>query len=693
MKIKGLLAKRMRRVVLGLILTLVASAETLEPFRTHLTETIDRAVYDTQQRLQRVSQDDRIVIIDIDERSLSEQGRWPWSRSLIAQLVDKTIVTGQAKVLSFDVLFAEAQEDSDLKLVDRLLADPQFQTVNKSLAQLRGGIDPDTQLTTMLKDKPVVLGYYFTSDREGYKSGSLPAPVMQAQALAQQGWKMLSWTGYGANLPIINAASPNAGFFSPRVDDDGLVRELPLLSEYNGQVYESLVSATLRLYLNNASLEFTSLGVAYRDGNKVLDVPLTPELTALIPFAGVGGPKSGRFKYISATDVLKGRVPVDVFKGKIAIVGTSTLGLTDLRATPVSASFPGVETHAALLAGALNNSLKTRPVAGHAVMAAAIAVVGVLMSFVLPTMGVIGVVAVTFLGLSTILAWHMMAAVQMGAIFPIGSALLLMLSLMLINIVAGYFVEGRSRRAVLDRFGQYVSPALVAQMASDPKNFRVDGQNKELTILFADIRGFTPMAESMDPQVLREYLNRFLSGMTDVIHRHEGTVDKYMGDAVMAFWGAPIDDAAHADHAVAAGFAMLKEVENINAEFKERGWPLLQIGIGINSGMVRVGDMGSSARRAYTVIGDAVNVAARLESLTKTLKRPIALGAQTKALATSFECRSLGSFPIAGKQAQVEVFEPCHGPALSVKAFQQPTFEIDQRTDSHLPVSHASKAV
>jgi adenylate cyclase len=693
MKIKGLLAKRMRRVVLGLILTLIASAETLEPFRNRLTETIDRAVYDTQQRLQRVRQDDRIVIIDIDERSLSEQGRWPWSRSLIAQLVDKTIVTGQAKVLSFDVLFAEAQEDSDLKLVDRLLADPQFQTVNKPLAQLRSGIDPDTQLTNMLKDKPVVLGYYFTSDREGYKSGSLPAPVMDAQALAQQGWKMLSWTGYGANLPIINAASPNAGFFSPRVDNDGLVRELPLLSEYNGQVYESLVSATLRLYLNNASLEFTSLGVAYRDGNQVLDVPLTPELTALIPFAGVGGPKSGRFKYISATDVLKGRVSADVFKSKIAIVGTSTLGLTDLRATPVSASFPGVETHAALLAGALNNSLKTRPVAGHAVMAFTIAVVGVLMSFVLPTMGVIGVVAVTFLGLSTILAWHMMAAVQMGSIFPIGGALVLMLSLMLINIVAGYFVEGRSRRAVLDRFGQYVSPALVAQMASDPKNFRVDGQNKELTILFADIRGFTPLAESMEPQVLREYLNRFLSGMTDVIHRHEGTVDKYMGDAVMAFWGAPIDDAAHADHAVAAGFAMLKEVENINLEFKERGWPLLQIGIGINSGMVRVGDMGSSARRAYTVIGDAVNVAARLESLTKTLKRPIALGAQTKALATSFECRSLGSFPIAGKQAQVEVFEPCHGAAQTSKVSDQLAVQIDQSASNNLPGNCTSSAV
>jgi adenylate cyclase len=337
-------------------------------------------------------------------------------------------------------------------------------------------------------------------------------------------------------------------------------------------------------------------------------------------------------------------------------VGTTALGLTDLRATPVNAAFPGVETHAALISGALDGSLKTRPTGGNLIAAFMVLVCGLLLTVTMPRAGAMGVLGLTGFSLMTIASWYTIALANLNWYLPIGSLTALVLLLGLFNTVSGYFIEGKSRRLVVERFGQYIAPQLVEQMANDPAHYKMDGANKELTMLFADIRGFTPIAESLDPQELKEFLNKFLGAMSEAIHRHHGTVDKYMGDAVMAFWGAPMDDPNHAENAVASAQAMLLEVVRLNLEFKERGWPTLNIGIGINSGVVRVGDMGSTQRRAYTVIGDPVNVAARLESLTKTLDRTILVGRRTQELTQSFRFESLGQHAISGKAATVEVF-------------------------------------
>ena len=654
---KDLLAKRARRFTIGIVLTLLAALEIFGPFKTRLSESIDRAIADQQARLQVVKPEPEIVIVDIDERSISELGRWPWSRLVITQLVEKILTQGGAKVLAFDVVFAEAQQDADLQLLDQLIRDPKFKEQADLLTKLRSERDPDAELLKAITGKPVVLGYYFTADRQGFTGGALPEPVMSTASLVSQGWRMTSWTGYGANLSQFTAQA-TSGFFSPRVDVDGIVRELPLLADYKGNVYESLVSAVLRLYLDNAALEFNSLGVTYRNGPKTVTLPLTPEMTALIPFAGSGGPNAGRFRYIAAADLVKGVQDPTVLKGKIVLVGTTSLGLTDLRATPTSAAFPGVETHASLLAGALSGTIKTRPPGGQGLMTLATLAIGLLMSFAMPRLGVIGVLSMAVLVISSILTLQTIALQQLGWFVPIATTLFLTALIALLNLIAGYFVEGKSRRAVVERFGEYVAPQLVAQMASDPQHYRMEGENKELTILFADIRGFTPIAESMPPQVLREFLNRFLGAMTDIVHRYNGTVDKYMGDAVMAFWGAPINDATHAEHAVSAAIAMQEEIIKLNVEFAQRGWPVLQVGIGLNSGVVRVGDMGSAQRRAYTVIGDAVNIAARLESLSKSLQTPIVVGHRTTELAKSFNFVSLGRHAISGKTEPVEAFRP-----------------------------------
>ena len=226
------------------------------------------------------------------------------------------------------------------------------------------------------------------------------------------------------------------------------------------------------------------------------------------------------------------------------------------------------------------------------------------------------------------------------------------------NLAIGHFVEGKARRAVIELFGQYVSPELVRRMARRPQDYPIESQNKKLTILFADVRGFTRIAEAMEPHALREYLNRFLTRMTEVVHRHEGTVDKYMGDAIMAFWGAPIDDPRQEDNAVAAAIEMQKAVALLNEEFEERGWPLLAIGIGINSGTARVGDMGSQLRRTYTAIGDAVNLAARLEAATKKFNLPVLIGEATAKGITKVPLEPLGETDVPGRTERVKVFCP-----------------------------------
>jgi adenylate cyclase len=242
---------------------------------------------------------------------------------------------------------------------------------------------------------------------------------------------------------------------------------------------------------------------------------------------------------------------------------------------------------------------------------------------------------------------------------PVASGLILVLVVTLLNLAAGYFLEGRARRAVAGLFGEYVSPALVERMMRDPQRYGVAAsENRELSILFVDIRGFTRIAETMEPEPLREYINAFLTSMTEVVHRYGGTVDKYIGDAVMAFWGAPIDDPQHADHAVAAALAMLDEVQRLNQSFEVRGLPLIRIGVGINTGVVRVGDMGSRLRRAYTVIGDAVNLASRFEALTKQFDAPIIVGETTVTQARGHSFVELGRARVVGRGEPVRVFAP-----------------------------------
>jgi adenylate cyclase len=624
---------RTRRRLMGLALVGLAIACEAGSIGLPLVGLVDRYLYDTRLRLQPAKPNNRVLIVDIDERSLRDQGRWPWSRETLARLTTIIAKEGGARAVGFDMVFAEPH------------------------------LQQDPPLMRALVGLPVVLGYYFSSELGAVSTGLLPPPVWPAEALHERGLSVTSWNGYGANVVPLQRAARSAGFFNPMVDRDGVVRSLPLLAEYKGQLYESLAVAMLRTYFGGAPLTLRGDGahadsLGFGPGGEQARVPISEGTTALVPFQGRGGPSSSRFRYVSATDVLDGRIEPRLFRDRIVLIGTSAPGLTDLRATPVSEVYPGVEIHAALIAGALEGTIRTRPAEAPVIAAIAIAVVGGVAAFAMAGAGVIGIAAITLVGLSTLFASNAIAYASLGWVVPLASGVLALIAAATANWVAGYVTEGRSRRAVIGLFGQYVAPQLVEQMTHDPDNVPLESRNKELTILFADIRGFTRMAENMAPQQLRDYLNRFLTAMTEVIHAYNGTVDKYIGDAVMAFWGAPMDDPQHADRAVAAAIAMQREVERLNVEFEALGWPPLVVGIGINTGVVRVGDMGSRLRRAYTVIGDAVNLAARLEGLSKKYELPIVIGDATRRAVRSIALQFVAQSEVHGRTEPVRIWQP-----------------------------------
>ncbi|MEZ5661638.1 MAG: adenylate/guanylate cyclase domain-containing protein [Burkholderiaceae bacterium] len=609
--------------------------------------TADRFLYDARLRVAPPLEQSPVVIIDIDETSLAKVGRWPWSRRTMAELTRRLFDKGQPAVVGFDVVFAEPQLD-----------DP----------------DADRMLAQAMSLGKVVLGYYFTSDRGGFTSGELPGAAFDSANLGT-GVPRLVWNGYGANLPVFMQAAANAGFVNPMLDPDGMTRSLPLLAEYAGQIYESLSLRVLREALGNTVMAVGTESIEIANAARQLSLPLSEALTVLVPFTGPRD-KSGRnFKYVSASHVLDGSADWSLFKDKIVLIGTSAPGLADLRPTPISESLPGVEVHASLIAGALEGRLLARVPEGNQIAAIAILLIGGLFAVAAPRAGAFGVVLATCTSAGALFVWNIVAFVHLGWVLPLAGSLLTIVVIGLFNLAAGYAIEGRARRAVVDLFSEYVSPDVVGTMARDPLNYH--GQisvNRELTVMFADIRGFTRIAEKMPPDMLREYLNEVLTDLTECIYRYRGTVDKYMGDAVMAFWGAPVEDPAHAHHAVLAAIDMQKAIARLSERFAARGFPPVAIGIGINTGLMRVGDMGSKLRRAYTVIGDSVNLASRLESLTKHYRTPIIVGESTEQACPDIRFTPIDTVVVTGRQGAVRIFAPSEtaGRAFHASAGQAP---------------------
>jgi adenylate cyclase len=427
--------------------------------------------------------------------------------------------------------------------------------------------------------------------------------------------------------------------------------------------YEAMSLAVLRIYLGNAPIKLERT-VVVSGGRKVgwmrsvnigdaVRIPLDERMAALIPFRS-----QGSYRYVSATDVIRGTLGADEIKDRIVLVGTSARGLVDVRATPMREDLPGVEIHASLISGALDNTVKSRPTETLAIAMLTIILVGIpfavflrRLSALAATLAVAGVLAV-LLGVN---AWAWQAR---NWVLPLAGPLVMLGGLYFLDVVWGYFAETRHRRLLTDLFGTYVPKEIVAEMAQHPEEYSMRGQSLDMTVLFADIRDFTSIAETRTPQDLKDLINTFFTTMTICIEDKRGIVDKYIGDAIMAFWGAPVRDAEHARHALECSLAMQKALRQLDTVFAKKRWPALRIGIGLNCGTMSVGDMGSHFRRSYTVMGDAVNLASRLQDLTKEYGVGVLVSENIVRAVQDFVYREVDKVRVKGKHEGVAIFEP-----------------------------------
>ena len=658
-------------IALGLAVVLLFLGDGAKFYRLGFVQFIDAKLYDYRLRLTLPDKgDERIVILDIDEKSLKEDGRWPWGRDKMAALMDELFDRYGVAVVGFDVVFAEKDNSSGLKVLQELGRKQfkdvaQFQSV---LTQIKPLLEYDDLFADKIRQRNVVLGYYFSNSERGSDksiSGVLPEPVFTPGTFKGRPITLMRWDSYGANLPGLQASAATAGHFNPVVDFDGVVRRVPMIVEYDGAYYESLSLAVVRTVLgmpklspgyatgkdkNYGGLEWLDLESS--QGN--LRIPVDAEVSALVPFRG----ERNSFRYISVSDVLHGRTAIADLQNKIVLVGTSAPGLMDMRSTPVGEVYPGVEIHANMISGILNQDIKQNPpyVLGANVLL--LLLFGVVLALLLPMLSPIqgtllsaGVLVLTVIINASMWQYGNLA-------LPLAGGLLMVAALFALNMTYGYFVEARTKQKITGLFGQYVPSELVDEMSKNPEQVSMEGESREMSILFSDVRGFTTISEGLDPKELSLLMNEFLTPLSRVIYSHRGTIDKYMGDCIMAFWGAPLPDERHAYHAIVAGLEMQRTLAELQPHFKARGWPEIHIGVGVNTGRVSVGNMGSEVRVAYTVMGDAVNLASRLEGITKEYGALVLVGEATKQEVPEFIYREVDLVRVKGKAQPVAIFEP-----------------------------------
>jgi len=663
------LNKNKARIGIGLLIVLLLLAHVADRNRIPFVDNLEANIYDARLRLTMPrTVDDRIVILDIDEKSLIEperggEGRWPWPRDRLALLLDKLFDHYQIAAVGFDVVFAEVDNSSGLRVLEKLGAEefrgiPQFQSL---FSELRPRLDYDQLFARSMKDRAVVLGYTFQS--EDNVKGAIPGPVLTVADFGPNPPPTEPYQGYTGNLEVLQKAAASGGHFNPKVDDDGMTRRVPMLAKYKDGYYEPLSLAVVRLVTGSPRVDPIIADDAFGTGQAGLDgirlgtkyvIPVDDGAAALVPYRG----PRGSFVYHSLVDVLNGRVDVDKLRGRIALVGASAPGLLDLRATPVDPAYPGVEIHANLISGILDENIKHKPPYAQGAEFVLILLLGLAMAIWLPMLAPQPATLVTLSLLLLAVGINLGLFHYQHIVLPVAATLVMILVLFTTNMAYGFFVEARSRRQITGLFGQYVPSEVVEEMANDPENASMEGESREMTVLFTDVRGFTTISEGLDPKALSQLMNEFLTPLTEVIYRHRGTIDKYMGDCIMAFWGAPLPDPDHAKNGILAGLEMQRVLQELQPHFRSKNWPEIRIGVGLNSGRMSVGNMGSRIRLAYTVMGDAVNLASRLEGLTKEYGADIIVGEDTKNAFPEVVYREIDRVRVKGKDTAVAIFEP-----------------------------------
>lgn len=647
-------------LILGLFVWL--SITPYGPVRYVLTR-LDNIFYDIELRIHlwvhpKIAQGP-VAIIDVDDLSLKELGRWPWPRSLLGKLIDQLKQQGVV-VVATDMMFSEPDINVVTTILDTLntkkLSTPELVT---ALNQISPDFEQDGLFAQSLQGLDSVLGMVFLPSKQ--QQGIMPPSLL---TLTPQQAKQLSIpkaAGFISNVSVLETAVKSAGFLNIFPDGDGVIRRAPLLFRYQDGVYTSLALEAARRYLliNQIELDTPYYGDSIRlEGIKLggTYIPTDEKGQALIPFIG----RSFTFPYYSAVNVLRGKIPPHALEGKLVFIGTSATGEGDIKATAVEKVYPGVEVQASIANGVLTHYFPyTPPWAKGAVLVFTV-IIGLFGAFVFPYLGPIMVSAlmvsipVAFVGFlfAEEGLWNRTGLI-VSTLIP--TALIVVLAIF--NIIYGYLFEARKRKQLKGMFGQYVPKKHIDAMLKAKGNFGMLGDDREMTVLFADIRGFTSISEGMKAPELKEMLNFFFTPMTELIFDHKGTIDKYVGDLIMAFWGAPMKDKGHAHNALAAALEMQEKIHKMAPELASHGWPPIDMGIGLNSGIMSVGDMGSKFRRNYTVLGDEVNLASRVESLTKYYGVHVMTTEHTQAGQKGFIFRHLDRVRVKGKQEGINIYE------------------------------------
>ena len=621
---------------------------------------VDTLVYDWrfQGFMPKREETTKIVIIDVDERSLKQEGRWPWSREKLAKLVE-ALQRQQVKLIGFDVVFSEEERNA----VQQVLAHSGLSDQAKQeLQPLIPVLDGDKKFAQAITQK-TVLGF-FLHGAGGINSGVLPTPLLTVEPRDLDKITINFMPDYTGNLAVFANAALGEGFITTLPDVDGVMRRSPLVLRYENGLYSSLSLELARIYLNQSSIQLQMVKSGGQLRLESINLGKNKIYTdesgmALIPYKGKG--KS--YTYISATDILNNPNNMPVLKDAIVLVGTSALGLTDLRTTPLQTAYPGVEIHANLLDAIIQsvgdqNHMYYRPDWEPGITFLILLLSGLAFVFILPMLEPAYMLAVAGAWLTLLVIVNLVSWKVSHLDFPLAILVLSTFSIAILNIGYGFLRTNNQKREMKMLFGQYVPPAHVEHMLENHHLAGLEGESRHMTVLFSDIRNFTTISEGLKATKLKQMLNEFFTPITGIIFQHNGTIDKYVGDMVMAFWNAPLLDANHAEHAIDAALSMLIKVEELKPIFVAKGLPEIDIGVGINTGFMNVGDMGSMYRRTYTVLGDSVNLGSRLESLTKFYGVKLLVGEGTYDVAPQFLYRLVDKIIVKGKREPVCVYEP-----------------------------------
>jgi adenylate cyclase len=615
-----------------------------------------------------VKSDDRIVIVDIDEKSLKELGQWPWSRDKIAHLLENLRDYGVA-IIGIDVVFAEPDNSSPKRVLAKLGMEHE------------GVIDFDKVLARSVADTPTILGYVFAVADDGISPSGSPKSqaIIIEKNKPSESYLVKPYRAI-LNIDAIQQSAYSSGYFNMIPDTDGIVRNVPLVMQYEGVIYPSLSLEMIRIAMEESriTIEYDERGVSHIAlGDRIIPTDFFGRM-----MVNYHGPQKS-YRYISATDVYTKKTDPAELEGKIVLLGTSSVGLLDLRSTPLDSAYPGVEVHANVLDNLLNSDFLSKPIWAVGVDQLSIVVLSVL-TFGILLFSSAFIAFVVFLSLDiALIATHYYMMMHQGILLNTFLPLVAINAIFVIGQMINYFLEIRQKEMIKGKFASKVSPAVMNDILSSGDNV-LAGTEREITIFFSDMRNFTNISEVLgNPKHLISLLNAYMDPMTEIIVKSGGTVDKFIGDAIMAYWNAPLNVENHADKAVEAALSQLHRLKPLNTAIRanpefvnlvsmsdQKGVPIIDIGIGINTGPAVVGEMGSKGRSDYTVIGDTINLGSRLESLCKFYNSKLNVSEFTKVqLQEKYIFRFLDLVTVKGKHEPIEIwqihdFDPPRGETL-----------------------------